>query len=259
MKMPSRADVAARRTEVFKDTIRKTIADGDLDTYVELVEHLAEEGPFDVTDIAAAAVKLATVTRPPVAISAPPPAAVETSLSGRTVTLSLAVGKREGIRPADIVGSIANEADVPGRDIGPIEIRDEITYVGIPERYVDVVISKVGKKKFRGKALNLRVAEHVPAPRPARSFEDRPPRPPYRKPAASSEDRPPRREDARPNYPPRPARPARSFDDRPARPRDDDRPAYRKSAPASASADRPPRKPAPFYEKGGFKGKKKGR
>ena len=92
----------------------------------------------------------------------------------------LAVGKADGIRPADIVGSIANEADVPGREIGPIEIQDDVTYVGIPERYVETVIAKVGKKRFRGKALNIRVApmrEEAPRRRPpAPRFEERKPR-----------------------------------------------------------------------------------
>ena len=88
------------------------------------------------------------------------------------VTLQLAVGKRDGIRPADIVGSIANEANVPGRDIGPIEIRDETTFVGIPPHYVDQVLAKVGRKRFRGRALNVRVAS---------SHDSRPPRKPYAK------------------------------------------------------------------------------
>ena len=70
----------------------------------------------------------------------------------------MAVGKRDGIRPADVVGSIANEANVPGRDIGPIDIRDDITFVMIPDRYVEQVLQKVGRKRFRGKALNVRVA-----------------------------------------------------------------------------------------------------
>src|SRR5438067_391903 len=59
MKMPTRADVAARRIEVFKTALRKGIAEGDLDLYVEVVTQLAEEGPYDLADIAAAAAKIA--------------------------------------------------------------------------------------------------------------------------------------------------------------------------------------------------------
>ena len=183
MKMPTRADLAAKRMQVFKEQVRKTIQEGDLDLYMELVEQLVEEGPFDIAEIAAAAARIANASRTlvvPKEEEAPAPAPAERAeraggppLTDKTITLSMSVGRREGIRPADVVGSIANEANVPGRDIGPIEIRDEITYVGIPERYVETVLAKVGKKRFRGRALNLRVATKAPPPR-----EDKP-RPPY--------------------------------------------------------------------------------
>jgi ATP-dependent RNA helicase DeaD len=74
------------------------------------------------------------------------------------VRLSIAVGKRDGIRPADIVGSIANEADIPGKDIGPIEIREEVTYVGLPSRYASRVIERTARAKFRGRPLNVQIA-----------------------------------------------------------------------------------------------------
>ena len=62
----------------------------------------------------------------------------------------MAVGKKDGIRPADVVGSIANEAGISGRDIGPIDIRDEITYVSIPARLRDDVIAKLGGANSAG-------------------------------------------------------------------------------------------------------------
>jgi ATP-dependent RNA helicase DeaD len=211
MKLPTRADVAAKRISVFKETVRKTIQEGDLEMYVELVEQLAEEGPFDMAEVAAAAVRIANGSKALVKAreeerDEPASLRVDESTSRRvdgaprrlddsaarrpddparrpdkTVRMSLSIGRREGIRPADIVGSIANEADVPGREIGPIEIQDEVTYVGIPERYVDTVIEKVGRKRFRGKALNIRVAsthEEAPRRRPAapRYEERKPPR-----------------------------------------------------------------------------------
>ena len=228
MKVPTRADVAAARVAVFKETIRKTIADGDLDLYVELIEQLVEEGPFDITEVAAAAARVANnqrslVVPPEPVYAAPPPPTADRP--GKTVRLSMAVGKRDGIRPADIVGSIANEADIPGRDIGPIDIRDDITYVGIPEHFVEKVIDKVGHAKFRGKKVNIRVAGNEPPPvsrpRPDRPSAPRPsaPRPSTSRPAGpprfgARPDRPPAREnrfeDRRGGPPPRPSRgPAR--------------------------------------------------
>ena len=180
MKMPTRADLAAKRVQVFKENVRKTIQEGDLDLYLELVEELVEEGPFDIAEIAAAAARLANSSRTLAApkeeeAPAPAPATERAPITDKTITLSMSLGRREGIRPADIVGSIANEANVPGREIGPIEIRDEVTYVGIPERYVENVLAKLGKKRFRGRALNLRVATKPPAPPDRHPGAKRPP------------------------------------------------------------------------------------
>src|SRR5216684_1273222 len=166
MKMPSRADVAARRVAVFKETLRKELQSGELDLYVEIVTQLADEGPFDMADVAAAAARLAHGTRAVGTPSAEPPPpslvrkvkAAEREDADAKVRLSMAVGKRDGIRPADVVGSIANEAGISGSEIGPIEIRDEITYVSIPARYRDDVLAKLGGTRFRGRPVNLRVA-----------------------------------------------------------------------------------------------------
>jgi ATP-dependent RNA helicase DeaD len=88
----------------------------------------------------------------------------------------MSVGKRDGIRPADVVGSIANEADVPGRDIGPIEIRDSVTYVTVPQHYVDQVLEKVSRARFRGRAVNLRLAEADDRPPSRGEFKRKPKR-----------------------------------------------------------------------------------
>jgi ATP-dependent RNA helicase DeaD len=195
MKMPTRADVAARRIDVFKESLRKNIKEGDLDLYVDVVTQLAEEGPFDMAEVAAAAARLANGTRSLAAVAeapeprpfvpsaprAPGAAGAAPSVDGK-VRLTMAVGKRDGIRPADIVGSIANEADVPGRDIGPIDITDEMTFVVVPEEHVAKILEKVGQAKFRGRPVNIRVAgpDEAPPPRTARreGGDDR--RPPSR-------------------------------------------------------------------------------
>jgi ATP-dependent RNA helicase DeaD len=174
MKMPSRADVAARRIAVFKEALRKELSNGDLDLYVEVVTQLADEGPFDMADVAAAAARMAHGARAvaaPVADTAPPPvhreAAPERDDEEPKVRLSMAVGKKDGIRPADVVGSIANEAGISGREIGPIDIRDEITYVSIPARLRDDVIAKLSGAKFRGRPVHLKVAgAEAPSARP---------------------------------------------------------------------------------------------
>jgi ATP-dependent RNA helicase DeaD len=225
MKIPTHADVAAHRIGQFKDSIRKTLSEGDLDLYVQLVEQLVDEGQNDIAEIAAAAAKIANGSRslapvpepryePPAFSEGPRPRAFEgpRNFEGprgggddaprrdeKKVRLQMDVGKRDGIRPADVVGSIANEAGVPGRDIGPIDIREDITFVVVPARVRDVVIAKVGHARFRGRNLNLRVADdrapEQPRPhleRPRRATRDERPERPSRPPQRFNEDRPAR-------------------------------------------------------------------
>jgi ATP-dependent RNA helicase DeaD len=69
------------------------------------------------------------------------------------VRLKLNKGKLHGIRPNDIVGTIAFHANIPGYTIGKIRIEDKHTLVDIPEDLVDQVLThngnyRIGKEKF---------------------------------------------------------------------------------------------------------------
>jgi ATP-dependent RNA helicase DeaD len=69
------------------------------------------------------------------------------------VRLKLNKGKMHGIRPNDIVGTIAFHANIPGYSIGKIRIEDKHTLVDIPEDLVDQVLKhngnyRLGKDKF---------------------------------------------------------------------------------------------------------------
>jgi len=79
------------------------------------------------------------------------------------------VGSDAGVGPGDIVGAIANEAGVPGRAIGSIDIGDRTTFVEISAKHVRQVLDRVGGAKIRGRRTHIR---------PARSGEGgwRPPR-----------------------------------------------------------------------------------
>jgi ATP-dependent RNA helicase DeaD len=69
------------------------------------------------------------------------------------VRLKLNKGKLHGIRPNDIVGTIAFHANIPGYSIGKIRIEDKHTFVDIPEDLVEQVMKhngnyRIGKEKF---------------------------------------------------------------------------------------------------------------
>ena len=46
--------------------------------------------------------------------------------------LFIGAGRQQGIRPMDLVGAIANEAGIPGKNIGAIDIFDQMAFVDVP-------------------------------------------------------------------------------------------------------------------------------
>ena len=77
----------------------------------------------------------------------------DTSHEEGMVRLKLNKGKVQGIRPNDIVGTIAFHANIPGYTIGKIRIEDKFTLVDIPEDLVEQVLKqngnyRIGKEKF---------------------------------------------------------------------------------------------------------------
>ncbi|MFC2055991.1 DEAD/DEAH box helicase [Chloroflexota bacterium] len=80
--------------------------------------------------------------------------------SGRQgmVRLTFSAGKIHGVRPADVVGTIAYHANIPGSTIGEINILDKHTLVDVPQQYVAQTLSKAGKYKIRKNAVTLELA-----------------------------------------------------------------------------------------------------
>lgn len=157
IKLPSRADVAARRIALFKEQIIKTAADEDLELYLNLVEELTQESGLDISEIAAAAACLARGDKSLEVTMEPVPTEVSYSDEGM-VRLFLDAGRSSGVRPADIVGAIANEADVPGSAIGSIDIYDRFSYVEVPEQYRQQVLKRMDGATIRSQDVRIRVA-----------------------------------------------------------------------------------------------------
>jgi ATP-dependent RNA helicase DeaD len=67
----------------------------------------------------------------------------------------IGAGTRMGIRPADLVGAIANEADVNPRGIGGIEIAEGYSIVELPEGDVDRVIQALRGATLRGRKVKV--------------------------------------------------------------------------------------------------------
>ena len=66
------------------------------------------------------------------------------------------VGHDDGVKPGNIVGAIANEADLDSQYIGHIKIRDNYSTVDLPKGMPKGVQQKLQKAYVCGKPLQLK-------------------------------------------------------------------------------------------------------
>ena len=71
------------------------------------------------------------------------------------VRLSLSIGKAQGLRISDVVGTLAHHADIPGSTIGKILLEEQHTLVDVPERYAQQVLSIDGSYKIRRQPVSI--------------------------------------------------------------------------------------------------------
>lgn len=178
--LPTVEEIQAKRGAALVERMMVWLRRGRCAQEREMVEQLVEEG-YDVVEIAAAALKIARADekmRPIEPISAleverPRQKAAgnsrrrsneRDSKSGRSrnrsheegmVRLLMSVGKSHGIRPSDVVGSIAYHADIPGKSIGSIQIEDQQTWVDVPEQFVPRVLAKNVRYQIRRRPVKL--------------------------------------------------------------------------------------------------------
>jgi ATP-dependent RNA helicase DeaD len=71
------------------------------------------------------------------------------------VRLAIDAGKNQGIRPKDVVGTIAANSGVPGGSLGAIIIHDHRTFVDVPEEHVRKVLMPSRSYRFRNFDLSI--------------------------------------------------------------------------------------------------------
>jgi len=68
------------------------------------------------------------------------------------------VGWKDGVKPGNIVGAIANEGGLSGEHIGPINISDSFSTVDLPEGMPQEVFQTLRRTRVAGKQLQLSLA-----------------------------------------------------------------------------------------------------
>jgi ATP-dependent RNA helicase DeaD len=183
--VPTVADMRVRRIELTRATLEEILIGNELDEYRGVVESLAD-GPHDVMDVAAAAVKMAheasgndrheaeeeiPVTRTPVAHDRPkregkPPrtvAGTKRKPGWEVAKIYIGAGRKAKIRPGDIVGAIANELQIDADAIGAIEIYDRFSLVEVPDEIADDIVNTLRSTHIKGKRVQVRRDKDVVA------------------------------------------------------------------------------------------------
>ena len=75
--------------------------------------------------------------------------------SNDAVQLFMSIGRDAGVSPADIVGALANEVGISGRDIGRISLFANKAFVGLPADLVDKAIADFPTLTIRGRNVHL--------------------------------------------------------------------------------------------------------
>ncbi|MBZ0299423.1 MAG: DEAD/DEAH box helicase [Anaerolineae bacterium] len=167
-KLPDRETVLQRRESIFKAGLLEQIG-----TYVDgsdepLLDELLAMG-YSAEQVAAGIIKSlrAQQTQRPLeeireVTSSRELPQQRAKKSGRygshepgMVRLCMNVGRSNGLRPADVVYSIASKANIPGSVIGAIDIQHHETYLDIPDSHVDVVLHEMKHYKIRGQMMKL--------------------------------------------------------------------------------------------------------
>lgn len=72
------------------------------------------------------------------------------------VTIQIGLGKDAGVRPQDVVGAIANETSLSGRDVGAVKISERSATAEVPANSVKQVIDALNRTRIQGRKVKAR-------------------------------------------------------------------------------------------------------
>ena len=162
--LPTVADLRSRRLELTRSALHETLLEEDYERYRVVVDTLTDD--FDLMQVALAAVKLAheaggsaeAEDEIPEVVTPREPGRVRPArerAGGATTRLFVGLGHAAKIRPQDLVGAIANESSLSGRQIGAIEITHKFSIVEIPDSAADEVIAALQATLIKGRKARV--------------------------------------------------------------------------------------------------------
>ncbi|MDY6322275.1 MAG: DEAD/DEAH box helicase [Succinivibrio sp.] len=190
MAMPTAADVNKARLENFKNQVLETIGAGELEKYEEVISEILADDGIEPETLAAALAKMCQRDGELFMDESKPEPKPRTLDDGfgrgergergerrehrrggpsadpmplrdfpdmKMQRFRVAVGRRDGAKPGQIVGAIANEGNIESRYIGEIDIFDSFSTVDLPEGMPEDTMKILAQARVCGRPLDLRL------------------------------------------------------------------------------------------------------
>ncbi len=178
MKLPSASDINEKRVAKFKKTISDTLTEGEFEFFSQLVTEIQHETAANMNDIAAAIAKLYQGDKPLLIKEKASNSdnhrndnrsesknnrdrkkSKRTNSDSDMDSYRIEVGHNDGVTPRNIVGAIANEAQIESRYIGHIKIMDDHSLVDLPSGMPKEVFKTLKNVWICQKKLNISILQ----------------------------------------------------------------------------------------------------
>jgi ATP-dependent RNA helicase DeaD len=79
--------------------------------------------------------------------------------NGEAAKIFLGAGRKQGFRPADVVGAIVDHSHLDGEDVRNVRVLERFSFLEVPAAKAGEVVDKVSGNEVRGVTLRLEVAK----------------------------------------------------------------------------------------------------
>ncbi|MGN0329087.1 MAG: DEAD/DEAH box helicase [Lachnospira sp.] len=157
--VPSLDDVKNTKIDNIFDKVRNIINEGGLSDMLNLVEEHVNEEDYTSMDMAAALLKMI------IGDTLEKEDEVEDihfdmeNDDRHMVRLFINVGKKDKIKPSNILGAIAGESGMPGKLVGSIDMMDNYTFVDVPAIHAERVLRAMNDNvQIKGRKVSVEKA-----------------------------------------------------------------------------------------------------
>jgi ATP-dependent RNA helicase DeaD len=70
----------------------------------------------------------------------------------------MSVGEEHGVKPIDIVNSIAGETGLPGKVVGKVDVRERHVFVDVTTEHANAIIAKFNRAEIMGHKVKAKLA-----------------------------------------------------------------------------------------------------